>query len=326
MDADTILRLLQNAGYRGLGTDGASVFMEDPTCILRSFETFMEYAWIGIVFVTAILLFGWAMAMIRGSNNSAISSIANNLGALVLIFGILGIAGPIVNMIWGDDLFARGCRTITVSIDEINRILDTRNARMSDRDKYSLYEDLMIFDSGVSDAPTDTEVQSVAIDVSVAANDATPVSAAADASESGKDVVYTYPDGTRYKRTGGSRAWRNNNPGNLRYSEFSRRAGAIARAGGFAVFPDEETGMAAIGKLMRTRQYSGLTIAQAIARYAPPFENNTAGYNKRIQELTGLDITMRVADLSDAQIAKMADAIRHIEGWTPGTITKDNAS
>lgn len=326
MDAETILRLLKNSGYYGLRTDGASIFMEDPSCVLRSFETFIEYAWVFIVCITVVLLFGWAMAMIRGTNNSAVTSIANNFRTLIIIFGTLGLAVPIVNVIWGADLFAYGCREIAVPIDEIGRLLDTRNAKMSDRDKYDLYEELTIFDSGtqgshgyntsISGAQSETSVNNTATQTM-------PTGSPIAATESGKNVIYSYADGTKYSHRDGTRSWRNNNPGNLRYSEFSRKAGAIASAGGFAVFPDEATGMAAIGKLLRTNTYSRLTITQAIERYAPPFENNTIRYNKKIEELTGLSPSMRVADLSDSQIMKMASAIRQIEVWTPGNITKE---
>lgn len=42
-------------------------------------------------------------------------------------------------------------------------------------------------------------------------------------------------------RSGGTKAWRNNNPGNMIYSAkgFAIRHGAIGKAGGMAVFPSE---------------------------------------------------------------------------------------
>ena len=53
-----------------------------------------------------------------------------------------------MNLIYGDDLFARGCRTISVPISEMNRLLDARNAKLKSRDEYDLYEDFDIYDSG----------------------------------------------------------------------------------------------------------------------------------------------------------------------------------
>lgn len=327
MDTNTILRLLKNSGYTGLGTDGASIFMEDPNCIIRNFETFAEYAWTIIVFITIILLVGWAMAMLRGSNNSTLSSIANNMRSLLIMFAVLSMAGPIINMIWGGDLFKRGCRQISVPIEEIQKILDSRDSHFNAAST-DLYEGLEIYDSGVvigADAAPEniTDDATTPTPQNVTQNASASGDVPQTVTESGKDVIYDYGNGNRQIRRDGTRSWRNNNPGNLRYSEFSRRAGAIASAGGFAVFPDEETGMAAIRSLLRTQTYQKLTVAQAISRYAPPSENNTAKYNKRISELTGMDTNLRVADLSDAQIARMASAIREIEGWRVGTITKE---
>ena len=58
METATIIRLLSNAGFRVLGTDGANLYIEDPSCILRSFQTFTEYAWIILTFITGMLIFG----------------------------------------------------------------------------------------------------------------------------------------------------------------------------------------------------------------------------------------------------------------------------
>lgn len=135
------------------------------------------------------------------------------------------------------------------------------------------------------------------------------------------DVVYTRSDGNQIRRSGGSRAWRNNNPGCLRYSDFTTKQGAIGHAGGFAVFPDEETGMRAICSLLKSDKYRNLTISQAIFRYAPPHENDTESYNASLRRMTGLQTNIRLRDLNDEQIMRVASAIRIIEGWRPGKET-----
>ena len=111
-----------------IGTDNSSVYIEDPSCILRGFETFIEYAWVIITAVTGVLLFGWAISMIRGAKND----IFTNLRNLIIMFATLSCVIPIVNMIWGDDLFAAGCKTIAVSMDDLNTLLDARNAKLGD--------------------------------------------------------------------------------------------------------------------------------------------------------------------------------------------------
>ena len=418
METATIIRLLSNAGFRVLGTDGANLYIEDPSCILRSFQTFTEYAWIILTFITGMLIFGWAISMIRGAKNN----IFMNLRNLTIMFGTLAAAGAILNMIYGGDLFARGCQTVAVDINTVNEMLDMRQKKMSPQ-QTDLYESIDIYDSGVVRAnvtanntdddndnsstdntvigdeistPDDADDKFIPIsqklsdtdkdkllDILRRAPDGTltiprdqiktdddalnklpngglpienipsvdelrdrliPAPSQRDATANnpsahhpsnpseqeytsaaalGRDVVYTAADGRRVRRTGGTRAWRNLNPGNIRYSEFSRNAGAIGQAGGFAVFPDEETGTRAISSLLRGQSYNNLTIARAITRYAPPSENNTAAYHRRIQQITGLNINRRISDLSDGELSRVVDAIRAIEGWEAGRIIEE---
>lgn len=144
MNTTEIVRLLQNSGIRVLGADSMSVYIEDPSCVMRGFETFLEYAWIIIVFITGVLLFGWAVSMIRGAKND----ILINIRDLMLIFAGLSMVGPIVNVIYGDDIFSMGCKTINVSIMELNNLLDARHKKLSARTG-DLYEDFQIYDSGM---------------------------------------------------------------------------------------------------------------------------------------------------------------------------------
>lgn len=122
-------------------------------------------------------------------------------------------------------------------------------------------------------------------------------------------------------RSGGTRAWRNNNPGNLRNYDFSQRHGSIGEAGGFAVFPDEATGQGALVSLLGTDTYQGLTINEALARFAPPVENPTAAYQGFIRGATGLSGTTSMNSLNSAQLNSVSNAIRRFEGWRPGTVT-----
>ncbi len=343
MNTDTILRLLQNSGFHILGMEGDFLYLEDPSCILRSFETFIEYAWLAIICITGVFLFGWAISMIRGAKTDYFTNLRN----LIIILGTVSAVIPIVNLIWGDDLFARGCRTIKVSMTEINEILDSRDLKLSEYDEFKIYENIDIYDSGAVyeepyiNAPImATDVPPALTSVSVTADDNTIFSTDNDktdtrqnnlqpqtsssrparAREFSKDVIYTNSDGSQYRKTGGTRAWRNNNPGNIRYSEFSRRAGAIGEAGGFAVFPDEETGMRAISQLLKSDSYNRLTVAGAISRYAPPQENDTSAYHRRLQDLTGLSINRLMSSLNDAELSRVASAIRQIEGWKAGQV------
>ena len=85
-----------------------------------------------------------------------------------------------------------------------------------------------------------------------------------------------------------TRAKRNNNPGNIEYGSFAKRYGATGSDGRFAIFPDAEHGFNALNALLSSPAYRGLTVAQAIAKYAPANENDTQNYIAMVCEWTGL--------------------------------------
>ena len=131
-------------------------------------------------------------------------------------------------------------------------------------------------------------------------------------------VVYIADDGSKTIRSGGSRSWRNNNPGNLRYTRFARNHSAIGTAGGFAVFPDYPTGRAELSALLHSTSYFNLSIYSAIARYASPQDDDAENYRRLLARLTGLDIQRKLNDLTDNEFTKVVDAIQEIEGYVVG--------
>jgi hypothetical protein len=127
-------------------------------------------------------------------------------------------------------------------------------------------------------------------------------------------------------RAGGSRAWLNNNPGNLVYGQLAQANGAIGSDGRFAIFPDDAIGMDALLALLRTGTYQALTVRDAMLRYAPPSENKTADYIEFIRRQTGLDPGLRMSDLTDTQLMALTRGIRTFEGWIPGDIYTCNTA
>lgn len=75
-----------------------------------------------------------------------------------------------------------------------------------------------------------------------------------------------------------SRPRRNNNPGDIEYGRFAEGHGATGSDGRFAIFPTAEAGFGAMRVLFEAPSYRGLTVAQAIAKWAPSNENDTARY------------------------------------------------
>lgn len=160
---ERIERTLKNSGFHNIRfteQDGIITYiqMEDPGCIFRSFEVFLEFAWIVLAFITGVLLAGWAWAMIRGSKNAELKSIANNIKNLLLIFCTLTIAPFVINAIYGKELFKREdgelvfpqCKHFQVPYDTVKNFLV--QLKSSDADK--LFEYLDWSDSAL-DTPTE---------------------------------------------------------------------------------------------------------------------------------------------------------------------------
>ena len=131
-------------------------------------------------------------------------------------------------------------------------------------------------------------------------------------------LCYEMNNGAKMERVGGTIAWRNNNPGCIRYSQNMIALGAIGKADGFAVFPNEETGMRAIKSLLLSDSYRNLNISSAINKYAPPHENNTAHYISSLCNIVGVSRTTKLCELNDEQMTSVVNAIRKIEGWIAG--------
>lgn len=395
-DIDTILLRLKNAGFYNVELKGDTIFMEDPSCVIRSFENFFEFAWGVVVLLSLFLLMGWGFALIRGAKYDKTFS---NLRNLTIIFCAMAMVKPLLTFIYGDDLFGSTCKKISVSVDEVMEI----SAQNKDKHGNELFETINIEDTGITDSNinqnndsedmtemsdeqivgafenliqtteaysreeqadvqrisnpvnttngatggdnTVTEYQPPVVisDTEQPDNDlisltpiqiqedssseavlvTTGVSVPVSAQRIGNAVIYTMADGSQVKRNGGTRAWRNLNPGNIRYGKFSQNAGAIGKdEKGFAIFPSESAGMRAIDSLLRTDTYYHLTIRDAISKYAPPFENDTVRYHQSLARHTGLSIDRKLSDLNNNEMTKVVNAIRTIEGWQPGTIVR----
>lgn len=142
----------------------------------------------------------------------------------------------------------------------------------------------------------------------------------------GHDVEIDYANGITETRSGGSWAWRNNNPGNIRFSSAILSYGAIGAAGGFAVFPDEATGTQAMRSLLQPPNYNALTLDAVIERWAPQQENHTARYQALVRQWTGFPGTSVIGTMNDDQVTRVMDAIRRMEGWQVGAVRRTTSS
>ena len=127
--------------------------------------------------------------------------------------------------------------------------------------------------------------------------------------------------------------WRNNNPGNIEYGDYALSKGAIPYQHGmnkpqkpeerFAVFPNYETGRQAKSDLIfEGKNYKDLSLDSAIARYAPPKENDTLAYQLAVKKSLGLPQekiqTMTMKDFNQDQRRLILSAMEKQEGYGSG--------
>jgi hypothetical protein len=128
-------------------------------------------------------------------------------------------------------------------------------------------------------------------------------------------------DGDKQQRKG-ARNWRNNNPGNIEHGRFSASMGAIGTDGRFAVFPTLEMGTRAKEELLfgARSKYAGLSISDALNRYAPPNENDTAAYIDSVTRAIGVSPDTKLNLLNSSQRQAMLASISKVEGFRPGEV------
>ena len=130
---------------------------------------------------------------------------------------------------------------------------------------------------------------------------------------------YEYADGRKEYRVGGSRSWRNNNPGNIRDYDIPWQ-GLIGQDNEqFCIFNSYENGKRALTRDITTKAARGLTLEKMIRIYAPPTENDTEAYIESVSRQTGVPRNLPVAAFKD-KIPAIADAMEKHEGYVEGEI------
>jgi SPP1 gp7 family putative phage head morphogenesis protein len=146
---------------------------------------------------------------------------------------------------------------------------------------------------------------------------ADPIKATVDKDGS---VIYEYADGRRERWSGGSKAWRTHNPGNIFYDNSNNWKGQLGTDGRSVIFSTPELGHRAIHMTLVTKGKKGRTLAEGIASYAPPNENNTSRYIKNVETWSGISRLTPLKDLSDKQIEDVVNAIIRQEGTKTGKV------
>lgn len=324
MEKATIINLLTNSGLNVFGMDNNSVYFQDPSCVFPAFDSFLDFAWIVALIFTAIMLFGWGVLYIKNGMN--INTLFGNAKTLILIFCIFSLTKPIVNFVYGDDLFAKQCEIKQVSLSVVQELLDERKKQLGKYGDESNFEIFNVMDSGVvlplenvtmpkTEPETDLSNQSF----SVSSNQSFSAFDVRSIEYQNNATIYVLSNGEKIKRSGGSASWRNNNPGNIRKSKFALNNGAVGETKNWAVFPDETTGLKAMVKLLRTNNYKNLSIQGAINRWAPSSDNNNpVKYANSVAKWSGFSVETQLNTLSDDDLMRIARAMQRFEGWNVG--------
>lgn len=105
--------------------------------------------------------------------------------------------------------------------------------------------------------------------------------------------------------------------------KVSKRNGQIGVAGGFAVFPDLESGRKALqDSLMNTHGEKDLE--NMIEVYAPKHENNTSLYLRFLRKRTGVTDNKKIKDFNPEEFKKLWEAIEEMEGKKKPIIVPEN--
>jgi hypothetical protein len=136
-------------------------------------------------------------------------------------------------------------------------------------------------------------------------------------------VQYIDEEGNMTIRSRGTRAWRNNNPGNLISNSYTRsknRNGrTIGKAGGgpkesFAVYPDYESGHRALIDMLGGKTWGKKTLERASKDYTP----GDPEHIKNIEKMTGLERNRKINSLNKKEFEAYWKAFETIEKWEVG--------
>lgn len=123
----------------------------------------------------------------------------------------------------------------------------------------------------------------------------------------------------RAANSGAPRGLRNNNPLNLEYRRDINWQGQTGSDGRFATFGTMDDGLRAGAINMITQVRNGHeTAAQLIRRWAPPHENDTGAYVRRVTDRLGIHPNQRLNFADTGLFARLlGEMVRHENGQQP---------
>ncbi len=142
-------------------------------------------------------------------------------------------------------------------------------------------------------------------------------------------VTIQYPNGATVTKTltedgKGSRAWRNNNPGNILRKDYQLVCGAIGvDSEGHMIFASEEDGWKAMIELLKKPSYQNLTVRDAISLWVTGKSKNPTpalGQIQKIGSISNAETCTIVSELSPERFQNLYRSMSQNEGWIRGKL------
>lgn len=133
-------------------------------------------------------------------------------------------------------------------------------------------------------------------------------------SQDGKIIFYFDSAGNKYAATGGSLAWRLNNPGLVHStSRFFSRQGSIGHFGNYAIFSTPEKGREALLNWLHTKKYFKGSLKTIAKHYQPDSPDDFAN---RLSSLTGISVRTKIKALGKQEFNQLLFGIEKLCNYT----------
>lgn len=126
-------------------------------------------------------------------------------------------------------------------------------------------------------------------------------------------IFYFDSAGNKYVASGGSLAWRINNPGLVRsHSHFSRIHGSIGSFDRYAIFSHPQEGRIAFTTWIRSKKYFNSSLEILAEHYQP---NNSDAFVSKLSSLSSLPPNAKINSLSKQEFDRLLVSIEKLCGY-----------
>jgi hypothetical protein len=130
------------------------------------------------------------------------------------------------------------------------------------------------------------------------------------------DVVFYFDSaGNKYVATGGSLAWRINNPGLVHNRTlFSRKLKAIGSFGPYAIFSHPQEGRKALAAWIQSKKYFNSSLKALAEHYQP---KSPAAFASQLSSLSKIPPETKIKLLNQQELSRLLISIEKLCGYTP---------